>query len=754
MLSFLIKLRRQVQRVLRIKATTRHKYVPSTRSRVIKAMMLILATLIIVMLYPSEDLYDPFDTPRKGEIAREVVIAPFPITLFKTEQELAADRERVRSNVPAVLDYDTTVVTSVRERLAEFVHVVDSLKRSVASPSPGKLDEFFQIVSNRFPLLSTSVINKSLSSSTDLKRVQTNLQKIYDEEIYRIGFVENLDEIPKTAVQTINILKGDERLKVPRDRLLDKAHAWGRLLTALNRLATVTPIDVDYYYQIGKTFMRPNLTVDIHKYNSDIAEALAQVTNIKEPIDEGDIIVRSGQKVTAQQEEILKEMARIQRLQAAEQNTLSAYLPFVGRIVLVLAIFGTFYLFLYYFRRETFNSNPRLLAIFLVFAVQLFLVYIVNDIADLVDVQSVYIYPIAVLPIMITILFDAEVGILATIVLAMLLGVMQRFSFSITLMTIVIGLTACFTTRRVRKRTDFYRIMLAVMAAYIVLIFVVENLRLSPGPEILADILYGAIIAVLSIIVTIFLLPIFESLFGFTTDITLLELSDLNHPLLKRLAMEAPGTYHHTISVGNLAEAAAKAINANALLARVGTYYHDIGKIEIPEYFVENQLSVTSRHEALTPSMSALILSSHVKKGRTLGEEAGIPDDVLNFIEEHHGTMVMSYFYNKALEQGADESVVDKYRYPGPKPQTRETGIAMLADAAEAASRTLDDPKPARLHNLIQRIINERFQSGELDECPLTLRDLAKIREAFAQVLMASFHHRVAYPKKKGESDE
>jgi hypothetical protein len=378
----------------------------------------------------------------------------------------------------------------------------------------------------------------------------------------------------------------------------------------------------------------------------------------------------------------------------------------------------------------------------------------VNDIADLVDVQSVYIYPIAVLPIMITILFDAEVGILATIVLAMLLGVMQRFSFSITLMTIVIGLTACFTTRRVRKRTDFYRIMLAVMAAYIVLIFVVENLRLSPGPEILADILYGAIIAVLSIIVTIFLLPIFESLFGFTTDITLLELSDLNHPLLKRLAMEAPGTYHHTISVGNLAEAAAKAINANALLARVGTYYHDIGKIEIPEYFVENQLSVTSRHEALTPSMSALILSSHVKKGRTLGEEAGIPDDVLNFIEEHHGTMVMSYFYNKALEQGADESVVDKYRYPGPKPQTRETGIAMLADAAEAASRTLDDPKPARLHNLIQRIINERFQSGELDECPLTLRDLAKIREAFAQVLMASFHHRVAYPKKKGESDE
>ncbi|MFZ5980424.1 MAG: HD domain-containing protein, partial [Candidatus Zixiibacteriota bacterium] len=150
-------------------------------------------------------------------------------------------------------------------------------------------------------------------------------------------------------------------------------------------------------------------------------------------------------------------------------------------------------------------------------------------------------------------------------------------------------------------------------------------------------------------------------------------------------------------------------------------------------------------------TMSSLILSSHVKRGRALGEEADLPDDVLNFIEEHHGTMVMSYFYNRALEQGADPESIDKFRYPGPKPQTRETGIVMLADAVEAASRTLEDPKPARINNLIQRIINDRFQSGELDECPLTLRDLARIKEAFAQVLIAAFHHRVSYPKKEGE---
>ena len=241
---------------------------------------------------------------------------------------------------------------------------------------------------------------------------------------------------------------------------------------------------------------------------------------------------------------------------------------------------------------------------------------------------------------------------------------------------------------------------------------------------------------------------------GITTDITQLVRSDLHHPQLKRLALEAPGTFHHSIVVGNLSEAAAKAIGGNSLLARVGAYFHDIGKIEIPEYFVENQLSVKSRHEELTPSMSSIILSSHVKMGRKLGEDADIPDEVLNFIEEHHGTMVQTYFYNKALEQGLDEEAAKKFRYPGPKPQIRETGIAMLADAVEAASRTLEDPKPARLNNLIQRIINDRFQSGELDECPLTLRDLAKIKEAFTQMLIGTFHQRIAYPKKDKTEDE
>ncbi|RKX25425.1 MAG: hypothetical protein DRP47_09865 [Candidatus Zixiibacteriota bacterium] len=312
----------------------------------------------------------------------------------------------------------------------------------------------------------------------------------------------------------------------------------------------------------------------------------------------------------------------------------------------------------------------------------------------------------------------------------------------------MLGTVASLASRQVRRRAHFFRIMLITSLTCALFILLVENLKVTPPMEILTEVMFGLANGFVSILLTIGLLPVFESLFGITTDITLLELSDLNHPLLKRLAVEAPGTYQHSIIVGNLTEAAAESIRANSLLARVGAYYHDIGKMEIPEYFVENQLSVKSKHESLTPSMSSLILSSHVKRGRQLGEASDIPDDVLNFVEEHHGTMVQSYFFDKALKQGEEPSNIDKYRYPGPRPQTRETGIAMLADAVEAASRTLDHPSPARIDSLIQRIINDRFQSGELNQCPLTLRDLAKIKKAFAKVLIATFHHRVEYPQK------
>ena len=741
MFALLLRLKRHIKRLLKVQTQTRQAPMASLRARAIRVLLLVGASLAIGLLYRAEMLYDPLDMPHRGEFAREDIRAPFRITVQKSEQVLEQEREQLRNSTPFVLDCDTTVIDSVMQDLAAFTSAVTSFKRQDSTTRAATRDLVVDSLGRRFPNLSRSGITRALARGSESRTLRERLSRLLRDNIYQIGVMSTLEPLRESANPYVQVRRGDREVLEDRDQIHDLVMAGARLLTALNQEAAVDSLDVDLYYQVGRGFIRSNLTLNRDEFNRRVSERLDQISAVKTIVEPGDIIVSARQRVTADQEEILQELSRLRRDQANGQWW-SAFLPALARLALVFAAFGALYAFLFYFRPDVFNSNPRLLAIFVVFGLQMFLIYLV----DLLGLNTIYIYPVAILPVIITILFDSELGVLSTIVLALLLGVMHRFSFSLVLLTVAVGFVGSFTARRVRRRSHFYRIMLAVVLAYVLLILIVEKLRLTPNEEILTEMVYGLSISALSVLVITGILPVFESLFGITTDTTLLELSDLNHPLLKRLSIEAPGTYHHSISVGNLSEAAAEAIDANPLLARVGAYYHDIGKIEIPEYFVENQFSVRSRHDSLTPTMSALILSSHVKKGRLLGEEADIPDDVLNFIEEHHGTMVMTYFYNKAKEQGAEEIDIDKFRYPGPKPQTRETGIAMLADAVEAASRTLDEPKPARIDALLQRIINDRFQSGELDECPLTLRDLALIKSAFAQVLIAAFHHRVKYP--------
>jgi putative nucleotidyltransferase with HDIG domain len=254
-------------------------------------------------------------------------------------------------------------------------------------------------------------------------------------------------------------------------------------------------------------------------------------------------------------------------------------------------------------------------------------------------------------------------------------------------------------------------------------------------------------------------LPIFEYLFRLTTDISLLELSDLNHPLLKEMIIKAPGTYHHSLIVGNLAETAAEAIGANSLLARLGSYFHDIGKLEKAEYFSENQTYTGSKHDNLSPTLSGLVITNHVRYGLELAKRYRLNDDIRDFIIQHHGTSLVFYFYQRALERIEEGEIKEeKFRYPGPKPQTKETAIVLLADSVEAASRTLANPTPSRLKSLVRRVINNKFIDGQLDECELTLKDLERIADTFTHVLIGIYHTRVEYSKKddniSGESTE
>jgi hypothetical protein len=294
--------------------------------------------------------------------------------------------------------------------------------------------------------------------------------------------------------------------------------------------------------------------------------------------------------------------------------------------------------------------------------------------------------------------------------------------------------------------------LISISKLKIVYTDVLASISSNPGTILsgLAFSLFGFFGAIVSSILVLGITPLVELIFGYTTDIKLVELSNLDHPLLKEMVIRAPGTYHHSIIVGNLAEAGATAISANPLLARVSAYYHDIGKIKKPNYFIENSTIEQNPHNRLSPHMSSLILISHVKEGVELAKKYKLGNEIIDVIQQHHGTHLINFFYQRALEadDGKGNPVDEKsFRYPGPKPQTREAGLVLLADNVEAASKVLTDPKPARVEAMVQSIIERLFLDGQLDQCELTLKDLDAIGRSFIQVLNGIFHQRIDYPE-------
>jgi hypothetical protein len=360
----------------------------------------------------------------------------------------------------------------------------------------------------------------------------------------------------------------------------------------------------------------------------------------------------------------------------------------------------------------------------------------------------VYAVPLVTGSMLAALLIDIHTAIVFTVITSLITGLwLNNPLYSIYIFTS--GLTAAFGVIRCKKRSAIWR---AGFSVSLVSVFTALILTLFEGKLFSMDTTAIALAAFANgIIVTILvsaLLPLFEYLFKITTDISLLELLDLNQPLMRELLIEAPGTYHHSIIVGNLAEAAAEAVGVNPLLARVSAYYHDVGKIKMPDYFIENQIASVSKHEKLAPRMSSLILLSHVKEGVELAKKHGLPKVITDIIQQHHGTSVQTFFYQKAKEQYDNLTPLteEDFRYPGPKPQSRVAALVLMADAVEAASRVLTDTSPARVSLLVDRIINHCFIDGQLDNCELTLKDIREIRMHFVYLLSSMYHKRINYP--------
>ncbi len=359
--------------------------------------------------------------------------------------------------------------------------------------------------------------------------------------------------------------------------------------------------------------------------------------------------------------------------------------------------------------------------------------------------------------ILITVLFDnLEFSFLFAILISLLGANIDGGNFNLGISLLVGSLAAAMLSFRVRRRFQVIRAGILAGILQFIIAFIMEREQsffvLSGLDFTLLQIcVFNGFI---SSVVVVGLLPVFEYIFKVVTNVSLLELSDFNHPILRRLILEAPGTYQHSLVVANLSEAAAESIGANSLLARVGAYYHDIGKMVKPDYFVENLVNYRDVHRSLKPSMSKLIIFNHVKDGLDLAEKHKLNSKIVNFISQHHGRTLVYYFYQRAKELEPEGKHEEEYRYPGPKPQNKETAIVALADTIEALSRTLEEPTPSRIEETVREVVKKRFMDGELDESNLTLKDLEKITQSFVRILNAIFHIRINYPKDESRNNK
>lgn len=457
-------------------------------------------------------------------------------------------------------------------------------------------------------------------------------------------------------------------------------------------------------------------------------------------VKKNELIINKGERITKE------DMLKLEAIQQREPYPVRVAAFFgIALIVILFMLLLVLYIELYEPDLIVGNKELMLLAAICIFTLLVAKLIVASPLPS-------NLIPASAASMLIALLLNSRLAIITTCFLSILIGMISGGRLDITAVSVVGGMIGIFAVRGVRRRSQLISAGFLIGLANMVYFIGVGLINSLDFHTYMTEAFLGVVNGMASAIVVTGILPIFESSFKAITDISLLETADLNHPILKEMVIKAPGTYHHSLVVGNLAEAACETINANALLARVSSYFHDIGKIEKAEYFSENQTG-ESMHDKLSPTMSSLIITNHVKSGVEIAQKYGLNKRIIDIIGQHHGTGLVFYFFKRALEKrDAEEEVFEEgFRYPGPKPQTKEAAAVLLADSVEAASRTLGGPTPSSIQGLVKKVINNKFIDGQLDECELTLKDLEKIAEVFTHILTGIYHSRVEYPEDTGK---
>jgi len=636
-----------------------------------------------------------------GRPSTETITAPRNIEFI--DRELTEKlKQKAANSVEPVSKYDPVATAQVKHRIHGFF---DSIKQVKSDPALDHDQQIEKAEERVGALFSDDLLRTALSlSDEDLDTLETSTIEIIDQ------------------VMRDKILDDDVKVKKDEIELIASSLPYGR---SRNNLIA----------KLGAGYLRPNYSYDAARTKTLRAEAAAGikpqvVTKVKD-----EVIVREAEIVTQEHLRILRKL-----------DLLSVQFEIAKILGILLLVFGILVIcsiYLFKYQKPIYARFPLLLLL----AILLGSITVLAKVITSFQIPPLII-PIAGIAMLTTILFNSRTAIVIVIISSLLTGVMVKDGFQYVTVSILSSLLAIYLVSRISRRTDLTKagIIVGLGMAYLGLsVSLITGLDIK---DVFVNSGWGLASGFASSILTIGTLPFFESVFDITTDIRLLELSDPTQPLLKELMVKAPGTYNHSIITANLTEGAAEAIGASPLIARVGAYYHDIGKIKRPFFFVENQLGGENPHDRTNPNLSYLIITAHVKEGVEVANKYKLPAEIVDIIREHHGTSVVTYFFHRAKERKGKEEVSEaRFRYSGDKPKTKEAALVMLADSVEAAARTVSKPSPNRLEQLIKKIIQTKLKDGQLDESLLTMSDMEKITKSFVQSITTIYHSRIEYPE-------
>jgi len=674
-------------------------FLTRNQSNIYKLFLFGAAIVLVIYMLPKGGQFK-YQFQKGKPWQYENLYAPFNFTLKKDKDGLDQEREQIRRNAVPYFDVDSDVP-------------LDALKDFSAL-----LDLSYQDSTWRTP------INKAKERGLNLVN-----------QIYKTGVLtaSGDDYLPEQMVY----LKTDNQVReTVYSRLIEREELNGLVDKATKNMSEMNGV----FRRIINTVVQDNITYNSTLTDASIEQALKEINPNNGMVEKGARVIAKGEVVEGDKYQRLASLKDQFQSQVWSQS--NYYWLVFGYALLVSLVFMMLFLFLQKYRKEIFENNTKVSFIF----INILLMVFVTTIVVKYDSSFIYLIPLCTLPIILKSFFDARLGLFVHVLTILLLGFIVPNSFEFMFLQVIAGIVTILTVSELSKRANLFISVGQITAIYIVgylAFFIVQEGSLERIP--LENFVYFIICG----LITLFAFPLiyaYEKVFGLVSEVSLLELSNTNTPLLKELSDKAPGTFHHSLNVANLAEAAANEIGANSMLVRVGALYHDIGKMSNPTNFTENQVNSINTLEELEPIESATIVINHVIRGIEIARKNNLPDRIIDFIRTHHGTNLVYYFYKKQMDlnTGALES---DFRYPGPKPFSKETAILMMADSVEAASKSLKEPTSAKINDFVESIVGMQMDQGQFNNAHITLREIELIKKVLKKKLNNMYHLRVAYPE-------